>query len=708
MNTPKEQASLPCNRVFNIPELLAQIVFHLNNDDDSDKDGNGGEKAKSLRTLLNVCRLWHSHFAPYVWKEVTLPGPSTHKRLSGLLRYRTHIQKLTCNVVTKKTLKALTRPHNENNKNKNICNNELTNLKTLHLTFDRNSIWIFYTHLETFFLQTSYNSSSLSTISIKFDATVLDSRLLWSLSQLPCLEDLRLETERYNHMALGLNDLCREILVCCTGLRSFRMESAYRYRDYVPRLVRWKVEVVGRVARRIGGWTPECVEDAIARRGQGGLLTKCKGRELSSSTAQRQQRDLKSGDSPLVPRANKNNNKNNNNNNNNNNGPTISNGIRSKSRGRSNLRRLQLRHCSFDTLVFSDVIKQTSQLEELDVQTLFYRGSSDIMGIVTRHCRHLRTLRLSGRNEGMSIEAIAKLLLGLPRLEEFFMVLNNSELPAWQSLDTHLLTEHEREQEHGGVHRHPLKTLSIKGYYKETLATLLEILSLNSLCLSTLAIGSPWFFQIFMEHIPGNLYSPFAPLVERQTPSRDLFSRPWSTLKDSLVRLDMSTTILVDREVAGKVFVRLQELRVLKGLYVSARHVKDWFPKNFTITLPTPLSPRQANNNNPDNSTGNSVDIGYRAIDRAYIMQHLPTGTHSFPCLQDMIVRGEDRNVPVPFEITVSEAVFLIAAMPCLEYLCLKRGSVGEKSLKSLSGAFPEYFRKIPEERVSWIDERVS
>lgn len=507
---------------------------------------------------------------------------------------------------------------------------------------------------------------------------------------------------RYNHRALGLNDICREILVCCTGLRSFRMESAYRYRDYVPRLVRWKVEVVGRVARRVGGWTPECVEDAIARRGQGGSLTTSKGRELSSSTAQRQQQELESGDSPLILRADKNNS--------NNNEHVISNSIRSKirSRNRSNLRRLQLRHCSFDTLVFSDVIKQTSQLEELDIQTLFYRGSSDIMGIVTRHCRHLRKLRLSGRNEGMSIEAIAKLLVGLPRLEEFSMVLNNSELPAWQSLDTHLLTDHDREQEHGGGHRHPLKTLLIKGYYKETLSTLLEILSLNSLSLSTLTIGSPWFFQIFMEHTPGNLYSPFAPLVERQIPSRDLFSRPWSTLKDSLVRLDMSTTILVDREVAGKVFVRLQELRALRGLYVSARHVKDWFPKNFIVTLPTPPSPPQTNNNNPSNSIGNSGSIGYRTIDRAYITKHLPTGTHCFPCLQDIIVRGEDRNVPVPFEITASEAVFLIAAMPCLEYMCLKRGSVGEKTLNSLRGAFPEYFERIPKERVDWIDERVS
>ncbi|KAF9145414.1 hypothetical protein BGX30_009026 [Mortierella sp. GBA39] len=108
-----------------------------------------------------------------------------------------------------------------------------------------------------------------------------------------------------------------------------------------------------------------------------------------------------------------------------------------------------------------------------------------------------------------------------------------------------------------------------------------------------------------MEHTPGNLYSPFAPLVERQTPSHDLFSRPWSAMKDSL----------------------------------------------------------------------------------------------------DMIVRGEDRNVPMPFEITTSEAVFLIAAMPCLEYLYLKQGSVGEKTFKSLRSAFPEYFERIPKKRVDWIDE---
>ncbi|KAF9545160.1 hypothetical protein EC957_011230 [Mortierella hygrophila] len=701
MDTPNGQEALSCNRVFNIPELLALIVFHLNNDNDSDGNNNsdGSEKARSLRVLVNVCHLWHRLLAPYVWNEVTLPGPSTHKRLSGLLRYRTHIQTLTCNVVTKKTLNALTRPHNESTKTKTNCNNELTNLKTLHLTLDRASIWISYTHLETFFLRTSHNSSHLSTISIKFDSTVLDIRLLWSLSQLPFLEDLRLETVRYNHRALGLDDLCREILVCCTGLRSFRMESTYRYRDYIPRLVRWKVKVVGRVARKVGGWTPECVEDAVARRGQGGLLTTAKGREPSSSMAQRQQHELTSGDEPFILRVDKNNS--------NNNGHIVSNSTRSKSRSRSNLRKLQLWQCSFDTLVFSDVVKQTSQLEELDLQTLFYRGSSGIMGTITRHCRHLRKLRLSGRTDGMSIEAIAKLLLGLPRMEEFFLDINNSELLAWQSLDALLLAEHEQEQEYGGGHRHPLKTLSIKGYYKETLPTLLEIISLHSLSLSTLTIGSPWFFQIFMEHTPGNLYSPFAPLVERQTPSQDLFSRPWSAMKDSLVRLDISTTILVDREVAGKIFVRLQELKALKGLYVSARHVKDWFPKNFIVTLPPPLSPRQTDNNN-SNGTGNSGSIGYRRLDRAYIMQHLPTGTHCFPCLQDMIIRGEDRNVPVPFEITTSEAVFLIAAMPCLEYLYLKQGSVGEKTLKSLKNAFPEYFEMIPKKRVDWIDERDS
>ncbi|KAF9142459.1 hypothetical protein BG015_000856 [Linnemannia schmuckeri] len=681
------QETLPCNRVFNIPELLALLVFHLNNDTN---DNNGsGEESKSLRVLVNVCRLWHSFFAPYVWKEVTLSGPSNHKRLSGFLRYRTYIHTLTCREVTKETFKALTHPNSHNNNN---SNNTFTNLRTLHLALDRNSIWVTYTLLETFFL---HIHSRLSTVSIKFDSTVLDTRLLWSLSQLPFLENLRLETVWCSRRVLGLSDLCREILVCCEGLRSFRMESSYTYRDYVPRLVRLKKAFQGKIMRRFERRVPATVEEAVGRRQGGG--TTSKSRNFSPSTAQRQPA-LGSRDSFLILRTD-----------------SDSNGRSSNSNtsSRSKLRRLQLRNCSFDTIIFSDIVKQALRLEELDLQTLFYRGSFDALGIVSQHCRNLRTLRLSGRNDGMSIEAIAKLFMSLPHLEAFYMVLNNSELPAWQSLDTHLLAEYKRQQgqECGGHHhRHPLKTLSIKGYYKETLTNLLEILSLHSLALETLSMGSPWFFQIFVEHTPGNLHSPFAPLVDRQTPSRELFSRPWSTLKDSLVRLDMSTTILVDQEVAGSFFVRLQELRNLRALYVSARHVQDWFPKNFIVTLPPPptlLSLGKSNNdNNGNSSSGNNGGIGYRTIDRDYITRHLPTGNHCFPALRDVIVRGEDRNVPVPFEITLSEVVFLIAAMPCLEYLYLKAGSVSKTTFGSLKRAFPEYFMMIPRERLDWIDER--
>lgn len=632
-----------------------------------------------------------SLIAPYAWKDVTLSGLSTRhqrRRLSGFKRYGTHIQTLTCHVVTKSTLKTISRRQN------------LTNLQALHLTLDRKSIWVTYKLLEKAFLSIQ---ERLSTVSIKFDAEVLDTRLLWSLSQLPFLENLSLDTDRYyfNSAQQGLGgsggDLCKEILRCCAGLRSLRMDSGYTYKQCVPAFVRFRTAVQGKVARRFER-LPVSLGDVIGRQREGECYeadsTISKKRNFSSNMAQDQQQEqrLASGDMPLILKAE-----------NDNIGHSLS--------GGSNLRRLQLRQCSLDTNVLLDVVKQTSQLEELDLQSLLYRGGSDILRILSQHCRFLRTLRLSGHNEGMSIVAFAKLLWGLPHLETFFISLNNSEVIPWQSLDTHLAEFEllQQEQDRGGHHhhrqqkRHPLKTLWIKGYYKETLSTLLEILSIQSLAIETLTVGSPWFFQIFVEHTPGNLYSSFAPLVDRQTPSREIFSRAWSTLKDSLTRLDMSTTILVDRDVAAKFFGRLQELVNLRGLYLSARHVQDWFPKDFIVGLPPSLltpGPTDDDNSTDPNSDGSN---SHQIIDD--INQYLPTGIVSLPSLRDVIVRGEDRNVPMPFELTVPETVFLISVAPCLEYLYLKAGSVSEANLESLKRVFPDYLRPMPKERLDWIDE---
>jgi hypothetical protein len=479
------------------------------------------------------------------------------------------------------------------------------------------------------------------------------------------------------------------------------MDYGYTYKEYVPALVRFRTAVQGKVARRFERF-PTSPEDAIGRRRVDGRYetnsTTSKKQGFSSNRTQDQQQEqqLASGDMPLILMADYNS------------GHSLS--------GGSKLRRLQLRQCSLDTNVFSNVVKQTLQLEELDLQALLYRGSSDILRIISQHCHHLRILRLSGHNEGMSIMALAKLLWGLPSLETLFMSLNNSEALPWQSLDTHL-TEFEplqQEQNHSGHHqhyrrqkRHPLKTLSIKGYHKETLSTLLEILSIQSLAIETLTVGSPWFFQVFVEHIPGNIYSPFAPLVDRQTPSRQIFSRTWSTLKDSLTHLDMSTTILVDGDVAARFFGRLQELVNLRGLYVSARHVQDWSPKDFFVGLPpSPLNPGPMDDdNNVDNSADNNSDGSNVHQIVEDINRNLPTGNFSFPSLRDVIVRGEDRNVPVPFELTVSEAVFVIIVAPCLEYLYLKAGSVSELTLGTLKRVFPDRFRAIPKERLLWIDE---
>lgn len=70
MNKHTKQATLPCNRVFNIPELLALIVSRLKNshdnsnnedEDENNNDDDDNNSSRSLRVLVNVCRLWHRY-----------------------------------------------------------------------------------------------------------------------------------------------------------------------------------------------------------------------------------------------------------------------------------------------------------------------------------------------------------------------------------------------------------------------------------------------------------------------------------------------------------------------------------------------------------------------------------------------------------------------------------------------------------------------
>jgi hypothetical protein len=256
------------------------------------------------------------------------------------------------------------------------------------------------------------------------------------------------------------------------------------------------------------------------------------------------------------------------------------------------------------------------------------------------------------------------------------MHLNTTNLEEWRSLDSNLA---DYAKEHDGQ-LHPLKTLSVKGYHKETMSLLLEVLSIQSLALETLIVGSPWFFQIFLEYIPESAFSTYESLAPLQTPTEELFDRPWHTLKESLTRLDISTTIVADRDVASSLFRRLQELENLRALHVSARHVLDWVPESITSANPTTVH------------------------DKIFILPELVE--YTFPSLLDFIVREEKCSPTIPmYQISVSEAVWVIATVPALQYFHLGRGSVEEEDLERLRWAFPDFFMAIPKSRLDWIGD---
>ncbi|KAF9545161.1 hypothetical protein EC957_011231 [Mortierella hygrophila] len=292
---------------------------------------------------------------------------------------------------------------------------------------------------------------------------------------------------------------------------------------------------------------------------------------------------------------------------------------------KSNLKLLRIKHFGVQALQLIEVFKCCPQLEELDTQNIFYeqRGSEH-----------------------------------------------------WSAVTQHY---------HDGE-RHPLKTLSIKGYHKETLSLLLEVLSIESLALETLTVGSPWFFQIFLEHSPGSAFSTYESLAPLQSPAEELINRPWHALKQSLTRLDISTTIVADREKASLLFRRLQELESLRALHVSARHVLDLVPEPHTNTS------------------------SITSYDKIFLLPEVVE--YTFPSLLDFIVRDENTltsssTLPI-HQISIPEAVYMIATMPALQYFHLGKGSVEEEDLGRLRWSFPDFFMAIPKSRLDWIGDESS
>lgn len=487
---------------------------------------------------------------------------------------------------------------------------------------------------------------------IYFDATVLNTRLLWSLARLPNLEDLKLVTERFSH---DLDDeLCTEILRCCSaGLKSFTVENSYTNQGRVRVLDRLQSAIQGRVISMIDRMP---ASGAASGRLGGGSRLSLQDFGMTKSTPHLVSKDLPSVADFAINTINS-----------------------DDCGGKSNLKRLCLKHFGIQASRLIEIFKYCPQLEELDTQNIFYeqRGSEQQhWATITQHCQQLRTLRMSGRSDCFDFDHIAKLIICHPQLEAFYMHLNTTNLEEWRSLDSNLA---DYAKDHDGQ-QHPLKTLSVKGYHKETLSLLLEVLSVQSMALETLIVGSPWFFQIFLEHSPGSAFSSYESLAPLQTPAEELFERPWHTLKESLTRLDISTTIVADREVASSLFHRLQELENLRALHVSARHIIDWVPESIASTSPTTIH------------------------DKVFILPEVVD--YTFPSLLDFLVREEKYSpTTLVYQISVAEAVWVIATVPALQYFHLGRGSIEEEDFGRLRWAFPDFFMAIPKSRLDWIGD---
>ncbi|KAK3837565.1 MAG: hypothetical protein J3R72DRAFT_476835, partial [Linnemannia gamsii] len=608
MTLSDKNALLPCNKVFSIPELFEEIAQYVED---------------SYRILFYVCRLWSSLFKAHVWKTVMI-GEGHRKRLIGLKHHGAHIRDLRCYGVNNSAIRALSL--------------NCPNLDKLYLFLNHHTSWTTYTQFQKIFLGGMQHR--LSTVAIYFDATLLDTRLLWSMSRLTHLTHLELMVTWFD---CGLISICMEMLTCCPVLKTFTLGFCYPPRDTT--FARYKKRLRERVLSYFDEF-PATIQEAL---GEG------RDSQLASqdSMAFWKEQQLY----PEQPPSNL---------------DTTNNSVHG-------LHRLKLERVRVDLDRFIEILKRCPQLKELSADSLMLRQRGQVgqWSTIPQHCQQLETLRISGYSTCYSVDSIAQLITLFPRLDAFYLHIKNTSMEEWRTFDASIAKYRQPQQHLRDGHRHPLKTLTIKGEYEEPLSFLLELLSMKSLALETLVLHSGYFFSKFLSHEPNNFSSSLAPYLDRQDPPPELFSRPWQeAMKISLTRLDISTIVILDYVIAGTFFRRLEELSNLRALHVSVRHIQDWASEPFKYDRKVTVS------------SGN-----------------LPPVEYSYPSLQDLLVSKEALRCS-RWKLTIAEAVFVMAVAPCLKYFHLAGGCIHNKDRMYLAMEFPEYFRCIPKERLDWIEYR--
>lgn len=504
-----------------------------------------------------------------------------------------------------------------------------------------------YELLELAFLRTQ---SRLTTVSVKLDTSVVNVSILWTLCRLPHLTHLSLQV--YGTVDLAV--LVAETLECCPGLQSFALE---RWTPNTPRslLKMLMANVKRKVASRFSG-SPKTVQEAV---GRNGLAPTKLGSPLP--VAQPVQRLPSTLDIS-----------------------TIANSIR----------RLDLRMLFDDIPVFEQLIKCCSQLNDLHLRDELIALNHQSWTTLSSRCPNLRTLRLTGKKSRLLIGSSVLLIPLFPRLESLHVHLQAIQWTDWATTNVdRCLAEHQQKFET----RHPLRTLSLTSDNTTSLPIISCILAARSLDIQTLTVGSLWRSQESYDIDPVHGASASRFLINL---SQEHLRSPWHALKETLVQLDMHTTIIATKDITRTFLRRLQDLPKLRALCVSTRHIHDWVHPSYQAPRFIWKGELPVSHTFGQSEVVDSVSL--KPGD--FFTIKLPAVSYSFAPLREFVIKSYPFGYGEYKEITIEQAMFALAAMPGLEYFVAEEGVIGEESLVELEEGLPKQFRPLSKECLAWID----
>ncbi|KAF9121015.1 hypothetical protein BGW39_010912 [Mortierella sp. 14UC] len=388
-----------CSRTLGIVELREFIFFYFDFHD--------------LKRVGAVCREWNRIVTPTLWMTFnpriaddissTKDLNSARARSEQLIRrHGIHIRRLYCRIVDKAFLGVVVQ----------AC----PYLEFMHLAFNTSPSWVSYRTLDRFFRKLP--STRLSSISIEISVPFLEFSLLWSVAQLPHLEELAIALLVKNKRDGTPGSFIRPVyyidfLALCPSLKSIAIQqersqsSPTRQPITFPRRLKF-YELDNEQSYKD-------LEAALARR----------------RIQQEHPKDY-------------------------------------------NLRTLVYNPPSLDTLTFRQIIKRSPLLTRLELRVQKHAIEKGIWSLLSTCCPQLQDLELCYRDAHERPPTLSECILLFPRLES--ICIHDWRDLDFSTLDTALLEHGEQQRTEEGRGHHPLKNVCLRGDSGSPLTTLLDLM----------------------------------------------------------------------------------------------------------------------------------------------------------------------------------------------------------------------------------------